>query len=320
MTAIRMKPRIGLLAGLLACSWAITLPARAAEPESCRALRMSDPGWTDITSTNGVAGVVLDALGYQQRVETLSVPITFRALQDGIIDVFLGNWMPAQQNSAGPLIQSGKVDLVRHNLERAKFTLAVPTYVAEAGVHGFADLSRFADRFGKKIYGIDAGAPANQNIQHMLDAGDFGLRGWELVDSSEQAMLGEVGQAVQRKQWVVFLAWEPHPMNTKLPITYLDGGDRYFGANYGDTTVNTLARKGYVAECPNAGRFFSQLAFSVGMENELMTDTESMRKDSKAAAVRYLRSHPDLLAPWLQGVTTRDGKDGLAAVKASLGQ
>ncbi len=316
MTAIGTKLRLSLLA----CLCAIAMPARAADSEACRTVRMSDPGWTDITSTNGAAGVLLDALGYDQRVDTLSVPITFRALQDGAIDVFLGNWMPAQQNSAGPLIQSGKVDLVRHNLERAKFTLAVPAYAAEAGVRNFADLSRFADRFGKKIYGIDAGAPANQSIQRMLDAGDFGLRGWELVDSSEQGMLGEVGQAVQRKQWVVFLAWEPHPMNTKLPIAYLNGGDRYFGANYGDTTVNTLARKGYVAQCPNVGRLFRQLAFSVGMENELMADTESMRKDGKGAAMRYLRNHPELLEPWLQGVTTRDGRDGLAAVKASLGK
>ncbi len=315
MTKIGNTLRVGLLAWLCAAA----LPAQAAEPQSCRAVRMSDPGWTDITSTNGIVGVVLDALGYQQHVETLSVPITFRALQDGVIDVFLGNWMPAQQNSAGPLIQSGKVDLVRHNLERAKFTLAVPTYVAEGGVKDFADLGRFGDKFGKKIYGIDAGAPANQNIQRMLDAGDFGLRGWQLVDSSEQAMLAQVGQAVQGKQWVVFLAWEPHPMNTKLPIAYLDGGDRYFGANYGDTTVNTLARKGYVAECPNTGRLFSQLVFSTGLENELMTDTESMRKDGKGAAMRYLRNHPELLEPWLQGVTTRDGKDGLAAVRASLG-
>ncbi len=318
MTAIGTTLRTTLRLGLAACLLAAAAPARAADPESCRTVRMSDPGWTDITSTNGVAGVLLDALGYQQRVDTLSVPITFRALQDGALDVFLGNWMPAQQNSAGPLIRDGKVDLVRHNLERAKFTLAVPTYVAEGGVRSFADLAKHADRFGKKIYGIDAGAPANQNIQRMLDAGDFGLRGWELVESSEQAMLSEVTQAVRRKQWVAFLAWEPHPMNTKLPITYLDGGDRYFGANYGDTTINTLSRKGYAAACPNADRLFRQLAFSTGMENELMTDTESMKSDGKAAAHRYLKEHPELLQPWLQGVTTRDGKDGLEAVRASL--
>ena len=314
MTAIRITLRLGLAACLLAAA----APARAADLESCRTVRMSDPGWTDITSTNGVAGVLLDALGYQQRVDTLSVPITFRALQDGALDVFLGNWMPAQQNTAGPLIRDGKVDLLRHNLERAKFTLAVPTYVAEGGVRNFGDLAKHADRFGKKIYGIEAGAPANQNIQRMLDAGDFGLRGWQLVESSEQAMLSEVNQAVRRKEWIAFLAWEPHPMNAKLPITYLDGGDRYFGANYGDTTINTLSRKGYAAACPNAARLFSQLAFSTGMENELMADTESMRSDGKAAALRYLKAHPELIESWLQGVTTRDDKDGLAAVRASL--
>ena len=318
MTAIGTTFRTTFRLGLAACLLLAAAPARAADPESCRTVRMSDPGWTDITSTNGVAGVLLDALGYQQRVDTLSVPITFRALQDGAIDVFLGNWMPAQENGVGPLLRDGKVDLVRPNLERARYTLAVPAYAAEAGVTGFADLAKHADRFGKKIYGIEAGGPASQHITRMLDSGDFGLKGWQLVDSSEQGMLSEVAQAVRRKQWIVFLAWEPHLMNTRLPIAYLDGGDRYFGANYGDTTVNTLARKGYVAACPNAGRLFGQLAFSVGMENELMADTESMRSDGRAAALRYLKAHPELLEPWLQGVTTRDGKDGLAAVRASL--
>ena len=55
---------------------------------------MADPGWTDITSTNVVAGTLLKALGYKQAVNTLSVPIVFQALSSGQLDVFLGNWMP----------------------------------------------------------------------------------------------------------------------------------------------------------------------------------------------------------------------------------
>ena len=116
--------RIHLLA--LACAAGIALPARAAEPESCRTVRMSDPGWTDITSTNGVAGVILKALGYRQNVDTLSVPITYQSLAGGKLDVFLGNWMPAQMHFVAPLLDAGKVELLRHNLTDAKFTLAVP--------------------------------------------------------------------------------------------------------------------------------------------------------------------------------------------------
>ena len=38
------------------------------------------------------------ALGYEPEVKTLSVPIGYQAMKDGEIDVFLGNWMPAQQH------------------------------------------------------------------------------------------------------------------------------------------------------------------------------------------------------------------------------
>lgn len=293
--------------------------ARADEKPSCQTIRMSDPGWTDITSTNGVAGVLLDALGYKQDVNTLSVPITYQSLAGGKLDVFLGNWMPAQTRFVDKLMKAGSVELLRHNLTEAKFTLAVPSYVADAGVHSFADLAAHADQFGHKIYGIEPGAPANQNILKMIDAKDFGLSGWKLIESSEQGMLSEVSRDVARKQWIVFLAWEPHPMNTMFPITYLQGGDKYFGANYGDTTVNTLARKGYADECANAARLFKQLVFTVPMENQMMAEISAKKATGRAAASDYLKAHPDLLGPWLEGVTTREGKPGLAAVQAALG-
>ena len=33
----------------------------------------------------------------------------------------------------------------------------------------------------------------------------------------------------------------------------------------------------------------------------------------------WLKAHPEVVEPWLVGVTTRDGGDGLAAVRAALG-
>ena len=72
-------------------------PARQGRrPGKLQAVRMSDPGWTDITSTNAMLGLVLGGLGYKQKVDTLAVPVTFESLKNGQLDVFLGNWMPAQ--------------------------------------------------------------------------------------------------------------------------------------------------------------------------------------------------------------------------------
>ena len=304
---------------LAAAALALPVAASAADPASCATVRMADPGWSDITSTNAIAGLLLKGLGYKQTVNTLSVPIIFQALSSGQLDVFLGNWMPAQTNFVEPLLKAEKMVLVRPNLQNAKFTLAVPAYVAEGGVRTTADLQKHADKFGSRLYGIEPGAPANQNIQRMLTAGEDGLKGWKLIESSEQGMLGEVERAVRDKRWIAFLAWEPHPMNERFPITYLSGAEAYFGPNYGSTTVNTLARTGYAAQCLNLDRLFRQLSFTVPMENAIMTAMVTGKVDGAVAARNWLRANPDKLAGWLEGVVTVDGKEGLGAVRGALG-
>jgi len=246
------------------------------------------------------------------------VPIGYQAMKTKEIDVFLGNWMPAQKAFVDDLNKAKAAEVLNRNLQGAKFTLAVPTYVADKGIKDFSDLQKHAGDFDHKIYGIEPGAPANANIQKMIDANDFGLKGWELVESSEQAMLSQVERASKDKQAIVFLAWAPHPMNERFKIAYLSGGDAYFGANYGGAEVYTLARTGWAAQCPNAAKLFHNLTFDIGMENSLMGSILG-GQSAKDAATAWLKAHPDALTPWLAGVTTIDGKPGLDAVKAATG-
>ncbi|KAB2663976.1 choline ABC transporter substrate-binding protein [Brucella tritici] len=293
--------------------------ASAADPAACETIRLSDPGWTDITSTNSVASVLLEGLGYKPDVKTMSVPIGYEALKTGNLDVFLGNWMPAQQKFRDDLDKAKAAEVIVKNLEGAKFTLAVPDYVASEGVKDFADLAAHADKFGKEIYGIEPGAPANQNIQKIIEDQKFKLDGWKLVESSEQAMLAQVDRKNKDKAWVVFLAWAPHPMNNKLKIEYLAGGDNYFGPNFGGAEVYTLGRTGWAAQCPNAATFFKNLTFTVDIENELMGKILDEGAEGPAAAKEWLKAHPDQIDKWLAGVTTFKGEPGVEAVKSSLG-
>ncbi|WP_279482546.1 choline ABC transporter substrate-binding protein [Aureimonas sp. SK2] len=290
--------------------------ALAADPAACKTVRMSDPGWSDITSTNALAGVVLDGLGYEQTVETLGVPVGYQALANKQIDVFLGNWMPAQQKFRDELEANKTAEVLTRNLEGIRFTLAVPNYVAEGGVKDVKDLAANADKFKKEIYGIEPGAPANQNIQSMIDAPAYNLSGWKLVDSSEQGMLSQVQRASRSKDWIVFLGWEPHPMNN-MGLTYLSGADEFFGKNYGAAEVFTLARTGYATDCPNAAKFFTQLRFTVDQENEIMAALADGTEADKAAR-DWLKANPGVLDAWLAGVTTLDGQPGLPAVKAAV--
>ena len=296
----------------------ITGHAHAADPAACKQVKMADPGWTDIAATNALAGIVLDALGYEQKVLPLSVPIAYAGMQKAQVDVFLGNWMPAQNGLAGPLLQSGAVEKLNANLPAARFTLAVPDYVAKAGVRSFADLAKHADKFDRKIYGIETGAPANQIIRRMLAAQSYGLQGWTLVESSEQGMLSQVARKGRNSDWVVFLAWEPHQMNNAIKLTYLDGDSEYFGPNFGSASVNTVARRGYRVACPNAARLFGQIAFTAALEQSIIADIVDRRQPARVAALRQLKANPALADAWLNGVTTFDGRDAAAALRTRL--
>ncbi|MDH0096081.1 choline ABC transporter substrate-binding protein [Ectopseudomonas hydrolytica] len=299
-----------LLAGALSASANVW-----AEDAACATVKLGDPGWSDIAVTNGIASFLLEGLGYQTQSQTLAVPIIYAGLQKGQLDVFLGNWMPAQQSNYDKFVASGEVDQLAQNLDGTEYTLAVPTYAYEAGVKTFADLDKHADKFGKKLYGIASGSPANESIKQMIAADEFGLGDWQLVESSEQAMLVQVGRAVKREQFVVFLGWTPHPMNVQYDMKYLRGGEKYFGDS---GQVNTLARKGYAQQCPNAGKLLANLKFTQEMENSIMDRVLSKQASNAQAIKDWLQANPQVLDAWLDGVTTRDGGDGLAAVKARL--
>ncbi|MBH3442010.1 choline ABC transporter substrate-binding protein [Pseudomonas moraviensis] len=283
--------------------------------QSCETVKMADPGWSDIAATNAITGFLLDGMGYKAKVDTLAVPITFGGLKDGQVDVFLGNWMPAQQGFYDKFVATGDVTQLAKNLEGTEFTLAVPDYVWEAGVHDFADLNKFADKFDKKIYGIGSGAPANISLQEIIKKNDFNMGQWKLIESSEQAMLAEVSRAVKKQKFVTFLGWTPHPMNVQLKMRYLKGGEKYFG----DTgNVFTLTRKGYAEACPNVGKLLTNLSFTQDMENSIMAEVVNKKVSNAEAAKAWIKANPAVLDTWLDGVKTLDGKDALAEVKAKL--
>ncbi len=285
----------------------------------CSEVVFSDVGWTDITATTAATTVVLDALGYETDIKILSVPVTYTSMAEGDIDVFLGNWMPTMEGDIAPYREAGTVDTVRENLEGAKYTLAVNSVASELGIKDFADIAAHKDALDGKIFGIEPGNDGNRLIQSMIDGDSFGLSGFEVAESSEQGMLAQVDRASRKGDPIVFLGWEPHPMNANFEMSYLTGGDDFFGPDLGGATVYTNTRKGYSAECPNIGALLGNLKFSLAMENEIMASILDDGEDPQDAASAWLKANPDAFTAWLDGVTTKDGGDAVAAVKEQLG-
>ncbi|WP_174874053.1 choline ABC transporter substrate-binding protein [Vogesella oryzae] len=297
---------------------AVSSMTLAAESAQCQKVRFADVGWTDIAATTGMASVVLEGLGYKPVTTIASVPITFAGMKNKQIDAFLGYWNPSMTPMIEPFEKAGQLKVLdRPNLVGAKYTLAVPDYVAAGGLKTFADIAKFKDKLDGKIIGIEPGNDGNNLIQDMIKKNQFGLSGFKLIESSEAGMLSEVERAIRQKKWIVFLGWEPHPMNVKYKMAYLSGGDDVFGPNYGEAKVFTALATDYQTRCPNVAKLLTNLQFTTDIENRVMGPIMDKEKP-EVAAKNYLKKNPFMLKSWLAGVTTFDGKDAMAAVQHHL--
>ena len=310
------RVRRALVAGvLLVCAGAAAASSPTGlDADACRTVRLSDVGWTDVTSTTALISVLLTDLGYQPQVTVLSVPVTFASMKNKDIDVFLGNWMPTQEADRKSYIDDGSVEVLGPNLTGAKYTLAVPAYIYDAGLKSFADIQRFAPQLKNSIYGIEAGNDGNRLILSMLKQNLYGLGGFKLVESSEQGMLAEVERAFRDRAPIVFLAWDPHPMNMRFDLKYLAGGDSVFGPNYGGASVYTNTRAGYTLQCPNVGRLLKNLHFTPRGESQVMASILDQHQSPEAAAAAWLAANPAIVGSWLDGVYTFDGRPALEAL------
>ncbi|MGI2033407.1 choline ABC transporter substrate-binding protein [Rhizobium panacihumi] len=316
---MHIRSHLAFTAAIATSVFGFAFNAHAQEPAACKTVRFSDVGWSDISATTATASVVLEALGYKPEIKLLSVPVTYSSLKSKDIDVFLGNWMPTMEADIRPYLDDKSVETLGANLVGAKYTLATNAKGADLGIKDFKDIVAHADAIGGKIYAIEPGNDGNRLILGMIEKNQFGLGALEIVESSEQAMLAQVMRADRAGEPIVFLGWEPHPMNASFKLTYLTGGDEVFGPNLGGAEVRTNVRAGYTQECPNVGAFLTNLKFSLGMENEIMGGILNDGEDAEDAATEWLKANGAAIEPWLVGVTTADGAPGLEAVKSELG-
>ena len=310
-----MKWKVAVAALALVC---LCARANAADDASCRNVRFADVGWSDIVASTALASVVLEAIGYTPSVTVASIPVALTGLKNKQIDVLTGYWHPAMDAMMQPYVAAGQIKVMdQPNLEGARYSLAVPQYLFDRGLKTFADIARFQKELQGKIHGIEPGNEGNALIRGMIRDNRFGLQNFQLIESSETAMLVEARSAARSRKPIVFLAWEPHPMNVQIKMRYLSGGDDVFGPNLGEAKVYTAIATPYPARCPNAATFLKNLQFSSDMESQVMAAILEGARPAVAAR-NVLKTRLAAVDPWLRGVTTFDGRDALPEAMSAL--
>lgn len=276
------------------------------------------PAWPGITVKTQIAEQLLAPLGYDSRSQDLGLQVIYQALESGDLDVFLGGWLPAQQDMLKPREESGDIVRLANNVDGAQMTLAVPDYVYESGIQSFADLDAHRDEFEGKIYGFGAGSAASEILHKAIDNDTWGLGDWQVVDTSTVGMLSAAKDAIKNHEPIVWVGWTPHWMNLELPMRYLSDSKDLFGPDNGKSQVLTLMRSDFADGHANLKTFFNQFSFSAEEQSWMIRGFGLEEKSAESVAKQWIHDHPERVETMLEGVTTADGEPAWPAVKQAL--
>ena len=176
-------------------------------------LEFGVPAWSGEMFRSYLAQLVLEDAGYTVNLnEGLDPAAIYTGLAGGDYHVYFGSWLPAQQATYEP--NADDLEILGENLEpgAAFLALAAPQYMCDQGLTSLSDLADFADELDSTITGIEAGAGMQQTAEALVDAGGYGLDGWDVSSSSTAAMLSAYDSAVQNNEPIVVMTWAPHAM------------------------------------------------------------------------------------------------------------
>jgi len=273
--------------------------------------------WPGVTVKTAVAKKILEYLGYEVESNPYMVPVLYKGLSTKDLDIFLGAWLPTMKLYLEPYFKEGSIVPVTTNLNETIYTLAVPKYVWDAGIHSEEDLHKYADKFGRRIIGIEPGNEGNQIMINAIKDNTYNLAKWELVECSTVAMLAGVKKAIKNKDWIVFLGWSPHWMNMVFDIKYLEDPLEIWGPP-GTEIVKTITRTGFKEDMPNVYKFLEQFKVTPEIQNEWIYEYGFNKKHQDEIAKKWIENNLRVVDLWVYGVKSITGERARDAIRDAI--
>lgn len=296
----------------------VTMPAFAQSQDRDDSVDFVAPPWPGVTVKTEVFSQLIAPLGYDSETQQVSSTVGYQTLQTSDSDVFLAAWMPAQQESHDEAMASGKIEDLGNNVTGAQMGFAVPGYVYDAGIHSAEDLDAHRDQFGGRYYSIESGSTVSDFINQAHDDDTYGLGDWQILESSTPGMLSEVKAAYAAKRWIVWYGWTPHWMAPAYDMHILEDPESVYGPDNGQSDVRTIVNKDFAEANPNLLKLLKQFTLTADEQSAFIDGYGRQERSAEDVARQWLQNHPDRVAEFLDGVTTRDGQPALDAVKSSL--
>jgi len=243
-----------LTVGLVAGCGSTSAKTGAATPNANKKINIGYNNWAEDVAVSNLWKVLLEEKGYEVKLTSLKVAPLFVGLNKGDLDVFMDAWLPVTHKSYYDQYKAGLEDYGIWYTDEARMGLAVPKYMED--INSIEDLNAKKALFDGKIIGVDPGDGLMKATGRAITS--YGLN-FELVPSSEAAMLTALDKAYRDKKPIVITAWSPHWMFVKYDLKYLKDSKK----EYGDIEeVHTLANKDFSKKNPEVAKMLKAFKFN----------------------------------------------------------
>ncbi|WP_077624221.1 glycine betaine ABC transporter substrate-binding protein [Sediminibacillus massiliensis] len=247
--------------------------------------------WAENVAVTNMWKVILENNDYNVKLSNLNMGSTMKALESGELDASLEIWLPVQDANYLDKYQ----DTVNFSdatwYDNAKVGLVVPSYVEE--VDSVEDLNEHKEMFDSEIVGFNPGAGTMEVTEQLIK--DYDLE-FELLPSSESAMLTEIGNAISNEEPIVAPLWSPHWVFSKYDLKFLEDPQKTYG---GTEKIHHATRQGFEEDYPEVSEWFKNWKMDDQQIGELIEYVEGS-EDPLDGAEKWVEENQALIDEWVK--------------------
>ncbi|MFC0562122.1 glycine betaine ABC transporter substrate-binding protein [Halalkalibacter alkalisediminis] len=254
-------------------------------------LTIGQINWAENIAVTNMWKAILEDKGYNVKLSVLNMGATMKALESGHLDASLEIWLPVQD---AIYLEQFK-DTIHFSestwFDHAKVGLVVPTYLED--VNSVEDLNKHKELFNGNIIGFDPGAGTMEVTEQLIE--DYSLE-FDLVASSEPAMLSEIGKSIENEEPIVAPLWSPHSVFSKYDLKFLEDPQNTFG---GVEKIHHATRHGFEEDYPEVSQWLKNWKMDDQQIGQLIDYVES-GDDPLEGAKQWIKKNQELVDEWVK--------------------
>lgn len=253
---------------------------------------MGQISWAENIAVTNMWKVILEEEGYDVEFNLLDMGTTMAALESGDLDLTLEVWLPVQDANYLKQYQDS-VDFAEEPwYDNAKVGLVVPEYMED--INSIEDLKKYQDEFEGEITGFDPGAGTMEVTEDVIE--DYDLD-YELITSSEPAMITEIAETIKENGSIVAPLWSPHRVFSEMDLKFLDDPKETYG---GVEEIFTASRQGFDEDFVEVDQWMKNWEMDDDAIGELMQYVGDEEENPIKGAEKWVEENRDLVDEWIK--------------------